>query len=63
VSVEPKRDIVFHWSSQENYDILGIEAKGGWEPRSNCVIKVLKEARAQKGAGLARDFKGVIYIR
>ncbi|GEM_PF-2106385 len=63
VSVEPKRDIVFHWSSQENYDILGIEAKGGWEPRSNCVIKVLKEARAQKGAGLAMDFKGVIYFK
>ena len=63
VSIEPKKDVVFLWSSPDNYDILNIEAKNGWEPHTSYVFRVAKAAKGKNGESLVKDFKGVIYIK
>ena len=63
VSIEPKTEVVFLWSSPDNYDILNIEAKNGWEPHSSYIFRVAKVAQGKNGESLIKDFKGVIYIK
>ena len=63
VSIDPKTDVVFLWSSPDNYDILSITPKKGWEPHSSCIFRVSKAAKGKNGEGLIKDYKGLIYIK
>ena len=63
ITIEPKKEIVFHWSSPDNYDILNIEAQGGWDPNSAYTFSVSKNATAKSGESLKKDYKGIIYIK
>ncbi|MFH1075176.1 MAG: Ig-like domain-containing protein [Candidatus Firestonebacteria bacterium] len=63
ISIEPKADVVFLWNSPDNYDILNIEARNGWESHASYIFRVAKEAKGKNGESLTKDFKGIIYIK
>lgn len=62
ITLEPREDITFIWSTLDNYDIVSIEAKNGWKPRSSYTVKISKAAKGKNGKSLSRDFKSVFSV-
>jgi hypothetical protein len=62
ITLEPREDTTFIWSTLDNYDIVSIEAKNGWKPRSSYTVKISKAAKGKNGKSLSRDFKSVFSV-
>jgi len=63
VSISPQEDVLFHWGSEKNYDILSIEPKHKWKSHSRYTFVVSSKAKDLNGNEMSSEFKGEIFTR
>ncbi|MFH1825438.1 MAG: Ig-like domain-containing protein [Candidatus Firestonebacteria bacterium] len=63
VSIFPLEEILFHWGSEKNYDILSIEPKHKWKSNTGYTFVVNNKAKDLNGNSLIKWFKGEIFTK